>query len=98
MKVNRSLERIECGICTIGNVSEIRDISIDLHEEFPTIMKGYQITTKRKRLQTLKEITAYNIAKFISSNSDVQNLQIPLSLYKLVWIFLDTYSGDYTSA
>ena len=58
-------------------------------------MKGYQITAKRKRLWTLKEIAAYNVTKFISSNSDVQNLHIPKSLYKLVSILLDTYSGDY---
>ena len=95
MEVNRSLERIECGICTIGHVSENGDISMDLHEDFPTLMKGYQITAKRKRLRTLKEIAVYNVAKCISSNSDVQNLHIPLSLYKLVTIFLDTYSGDY---
>ena len=68
---------------------------MDLHEDFPTLMKGYQITAKRKRLRTLKEIAAYNVAKCISSNSDVQILHIPLSLYKLVSIFLDTYSGVY---
>ena len=54
LEVNRSLEKIESGICTIDHVSENGDISIDLHEESPTLMKGYQITTKRKRLQKLK--------------------------------------------
>ena len=94
LEVNRSLERIESGICTIDHVSENGDISIDLHEDFPTLMKGYQITAKRKRLRTLKQIAAYNVAKCISSESDVQNLHIPQSLYKLVLMFLDTYSGD----
>ena len=44
---------------------------------------------------TLKQISAYNVAKCILSESDVQNLHIPQSLYKLVSMFLDTYSGDY---
>ena len=96
--MNRRLERIERGYCLIDHVSENGDISIDLHENFPTLMKGYQITAKRKRLRTLKQIAAYNVAKCISSKSDVQNLHIPQSLYKLVSIFLDTYSSDYMSA
>ena len=42
MEANRRLKRIECGTCTIDHVSG--DISINLHEEFPPLMKGYQIT------------------------------------------------------
>ena len=56
------MERVELEICTIDHVSENGNISIDLHEDFPTLMKGYQITAKRKRLRT-----AYNVAKCISS-------------------------------
>ena len=55
------------------------------------------MNAKKKWLRTLKQIAAYNVAKCISSKSDVQNLHIPQSLYKLVSIFLDTYSGDYMS-
>ena len=75
-------------------MSENGDISIDLLENFPTF-PNYQITAKRKRRRTLKQIASYNVAKYISSESDVQNLHIIWSLYKLVSIFLDTYSGDY---
>ena len=32
--------------------------------------------------KTLKEIAAYNVSKCISSNSDIQNLNIPMSLHK----------------
>ena len=96
-EIKRRLERIENGTCTINHVSENGNISIDLHEQFTTLRKGYQITAKRKRLQTLKQIAAYNVAKCISYNGDVQSLQIPQSLHQLVSIFLDTYSGDYLS-
>ena len=68
-----------------------------LYYDFLTLIKGYQINAKRKRLRTLKQIAAYNVAKCISSKSDVQNLHIPQSLYKLVSTFLDAYYGDYMS-
>ena len=41
MDVNRRLEKIESGYCLIHHVCEYGDISIDLHENFPTLMKGY---------------------------------------------------------
>ena len=95
MDVNRKLERIKSGICTIDHINENGDISIRLHERFPTLMKGYQITARRKRISTLKQLAAYNVAKCITSNSDVHTLHIPCSLYPLVSMFLNTYSGDY---
>ena len=82
MDVNRRLETIESGYCLIDYVSEKGDISIDLHGNFPTLIKkGYQITAKKTRLRILKQISAYNVAKCISSKSDVQYLQIPKSFY-----------------
>ena len=94
-EINRRLEKISSGNCWIYNVSENGDLSIDLWEHFPTLHKDYQVTAKRKRLRTLKQIAAYNVAKNISCKSDVQKLHIPQSLYALVSVFLDTYSGDY---
>ena len=76
-------------------MSENGDITLDLDEDFPTLMKGYKITAKRKRLRNLKQIAAYTVAKYISGNSDIMNLEIPQSLYRLVSMFLDTYSGDF---
>ena len=56
MDVNRRVERIVSGCCLIDHMSENGDISIDLPEKFTTLMEGYQITAKRKQLQTLKQI------------------------------------------
>ena len=95
VELNRNLEKIVSGNCTIDHVSANGDITFDLNEDFPTLMKGYKITAKRKRLRTLKQIAAYNVAKYISGKSDIMKLQIPQSLNRLVSIFLDTYSGDY---
>ena len=93
--VNKKLERIQRGFCQIEHVCMDGSLSIELHERFPTLRKGYQITARRKQIVTLKEIAAYNVAKCITSNNDIQILNIPCSLYPLVSMFLDTYSGDY---
>ena len=94
-EIRRRLDQVDNGTCTINHVSENGNITIDLHEEFPTLRKGYTITAERKQLRTLKQIAAYNVSRCISCNGDVQKLQIPQSLYQSVSLFLDTYSGDY---
>ena len=65
-EIKRRLERIENGTCTINHVSENGNISIDLHEQFSTLRKVYQITAIQKQLETFKQIPAYNVAKYIS--------------------------------
>ena len=69
VSMNRRLERIESGYYLINHLSENVDISIDLHENIPTLMKGYQITAKGKQLWILKQIAAYNVAQWISSKN-----------------------------
>jgi hypothetical protein len=46
----------------------------------------------------LKDIAAYNVAKFIVIENDIETLNLPDSLPKLVSKFLDIYSGDYHTA
>ena len=42
--------------CTIDHVSENGDIFIDIHEDFPCLIKGNQIIRNKKGLRTLKQI------------------------------------------
>ena len=74
------------------------NIIIEHDEIFLTIFQGFKVTENRKWLITLKEIAAYNVAKYIGNESDISNLAIPNSLHRLVLIYLDTYLGDYRSA
>ena len=94
-EIKSSFKLIKDGSCTISGIDENGNITMFLHEYFPTIMRGYIITANRKKLKTLKKIAAYNVAECLSSEEDIEQLQIPKSLYKLVATFLYTYSGSY---
>ena len=93
-ELNIRFDNIESATCKIHNISKNLDISMSLHEKFPTVMKRYRIMAKRKRLHTLKQIAAFNVAKCISRKDDVLRLEM-LKSYQLVAVFLDTYSGDF---
>ena len=43
----------------------------------------------------MKDIAAYNVAKHISSEYDLDYLDIPTTLKPLVKTFIVTYSGNY---
>ena len=45
----------------IDGFDENGNITMDLLEFFHTLMKGYIITAKQKKLRTLKQIAAYNV-------------------------------------
>jgi hypothetical protein len=97
-KINIQLELLENSMSYVDVVDDNGNIVIQHDETFPTLAQGFLITAKRKRLRTLKDIAAYNVAKNITSESDVKSLEIPRSLQVLVTKFLDTYSGDYRTA
>ena len=56
-------------------------------ETFPTLAQGFMVKAKRKRLRTLKDIAAYNVAKNTTSESDVKIVEIPRSLHFLGHLF-----------
>ena len=84
------------GACApyVDLIDENGNILIQHDETFPNLSQGFLLKAKRKRLRTLKDIAAYNVAKYTESTGDVKVLTIP---HCLVSKFLDTYSGDYIS-
>ena len=93
-KINNQLERLVNNVSYIDLVDENGNITIQYDETFPTISQGFKVTAKRKRLRKLKDIAAYNVAKLIVSQTDLETLDIPHSLISLVSMFLDTHSGE----
>jgi hypothetical protein len=76
----------------IDLIDDNGNITIQYDETFPTSSQGFEEKAKRKWLRKLKEIAAYNVAKFIVSENDIKTLNFPNSLQSLVSKFLDIYS------
>ena len=94
-KINNQFNQLQNDVSYIDLIVVNGNITIDHDETFPTKPQGCKVTAKRKRLRKSKDITAYNIAKSIVSESDIATLDIPHSLHTLISMFMDTYSGDY---
>ena len=63
--------------------------------ELSELLQAFTIRAKRKKLRNLKNVAAYNVAQYLSCHSYVEDLQVPISLKKLVEPFVITFSGDY---
>jgi exonuclease I len=95
-EINNNLEQLENNTSYVDLIDENGNISI--HDAtYLNLSQGFLLKAKRKRLRILKDISAYNVAKYTVSGSDVKVLKISLCLHDLVSIILDTYSGDYLS-
>jgi hypothetical protein len=97
-KINNQLSLLENSVSYINLIDDDGNITIQHDETFPMLSQGFEVKAKRKRLRKLKDISAYNVAKFIVSENDIETLNILHSLHSLVSIFLDTNSGDFRTA
>ena len=71
------------------------NFEVEISESNDNILLSFTIRAKRKKLRRLKDVAAYNVAQYLSCHSDVEDLQLPISLRKLVKPFVITISGDY---
>ena len=58
-------------------------------------MQSFTVKASRKKLKRLKEVAAYNVGQCLCSENDVNWLNLPKTLEKLVKKFVNTFSGDY---
>ena len=64
-------------------------------EDTKDMFQGFKVNARRRRLRRLKEVSAYNLAQHLASESDIESLNIPKSVKPLVKKFLITFSGNY---
>jgi hypothetical protein len=64
-EINSKLKLLENNTSYIDLIDENGNILIQHDETFPNLAQGFLLTAKRKRLRTLKDIAAYNVAKFL---------------------------------
>ena len=87
-------EAIEIADAYVETINENGNIEIDLSESTDEILQAFTIRAKRNKLRSLKDVAAYNVAQYLSCHSDVEDLQVPISLKKLVKPFVIKFSGD----
>ena len=93
--LNHKFEAIEIADAYVETIDENGNIEIELSESTDELLQAFTIRAKRKKLRSLKDVAAYNVAQYLSCHSDVEDLQVPISLKKLVKPFVITFSGDY---
>ena len=92
---SKPFETVEDIDAYIENIDENGNLEIGLSENNENIFQSFTIRASRKRLRRLKEIAAYNVGQCLSSDSDIEHLNLPQTLDVLVKKFINTYSGDY---
>ena len=90
-QINSQLELLENSMSYVDVIDDNGNIIIQHDETFTTLAQGFIVKATRKRLRTLKDTAAYNVAEYADSEGDEEILEIPLFLHCLTSGFLDTY-------
>ena len=93
--LNIKFEELNACGSTIEMINANGNIEIEVTETSGEIYQSFTLKAKRKRLRRLKEIAAFNVAKHIYSEDDLDFLEMPKTLKPLVKTFIITYSGNY---
>ena len=89
--INRGLKLLKLESAFVEEIDDIGNLTITIEESSPTIFQEFTIEADTKTLRKLEDIAAYNVARSLLDNNDLDNLQLPRSLNTLVASFLDTY-------
>ena len=91
MNTSGNISEHEWTISESLNLEWTLSLTITIEESSPTIFQEFTIEADTKTLRKLEDIAAYNVARSLLDNNDLDNLQLPRSLNTLVASFLDTY-------
>ena len=88
--INSGLKLLKLESAFVEEIDDIGNLTIKIEESSPTTFQEFTILADIKTLKRLEDIAAYNLARSLLGNSDLDNLQLPRSLNKLVAPFLGT--------
>jgi hypothetical protein len=89
--INRGLKLLKLESAFVEEIDDIGNLTITIEESSPTIFQEFTIEADTRTLIRLEDIAAYNVARSLLDNNDLDILQLPRSLNTLVASFLDTY-------
>ena len=80
--------------CYLDWIDENGNIMINLYEISSAIYQDFEIKARRRKLRRLEHIAAFNVAKQLSGQTDVEELPLPKTMKKLIIMYLDIFSVD----
>ena len=80
--------------CYLDWIDENGNIMINLYEISSAIYQEFEIKARRRKLRRLEHIAAFNVAKQLSGQTDVEELPLPKTKEKLIIMYLDTFFVD----
>ena len=75
----------------VENIDENGNIEIEITENNDFILQSFTVKASRKKLKRLKEVAAYNVRQCLCSEDDVNFLNLPKTLEKLVKKFVKKF-------
>ena len=93
--IQTSFEKINEFDTTLEMIDENGNIELMITLDTEDTFNGFKIKAKRKCLRRLIDIAAFNLAKHLASESDVESLFIPKTLKPIVNKYIITYSRKY---
>jgi hypothetical protein len=78
--------------CYLDWIDDNGNIVINLYEISSTVHKEFEITAQRKKLRSLEQIAAFNVATQLSCQNDTKELPLPKTVKKLINMYIDTFS------
>ena len=89
--INSGLKLLKLESAFVEEIDDIGNLTIKIEESSPTTFQEFTILADIKTLERLKDIAAYNLARSLLENNDLDNLQLPRYLNTLFASFLNTY-------
>ena len=75
--------------------NENGDTEISITENINEILEGFTLKARRKGLRRLKDITTFNVTRYLNCEGDLKYLNFSTTLKPLIKRVVITYSGDY---
>ena len=89
--INRGLKLLKFTSAFVDEIDNIGNIAITIKELSPTIFQKFIIHADIEAINRSEDIAAYNVARVLLDNNNLEEIQLPRSLNKLVATFLDIY-------
>ena len=94
--IDTRLELLKNTSSFVDWIDPFGNIQITIEEASPTLFQQFTISADRKQLKKVGKHCSLHCGKMDNNESNLENLQLPRALNRLVATFLDEYPPIYT--